>query len=65
MSGYELARKLRQEPPLASVFLIAVTGYGHEEARQASREAGIDEHIAKPIRTSTLLELLTNWSEAK
>jgi CheY-like chemotaxis protein/two-component sensor histidine kinase len=65
MSGYELARKLRQEPPLASVFLIAVTGYGHEEARQASREAGIDEHIAKPIRTSTLLELLTNWSEVK
>jgi two-component system CheB/CheR fusion protein len=64
MSGYELARKFREEPQLASALLIAVTGYGHEEARQASREAGIDEHIAKPIRTATLLELLADWGEA-
>ena len=63
MSGYELARKFRQELQLTSALLVAVTGYGHDEARQASREAGIDEHIAKPIRTTRLLDLLADWRE--
>jgi CheY-like chemotaxis protein len=65
MSGYELARRFREELQLTSALLVAVTGYGHEEARQASREAGIDEHIAKPIRTTTLLDLLADWREAR
>ena len=64
MSGYELARKFREELQLTSALLVAVTGYGHEEARQASREAGIDQHIAKPIRTATLFDILADWSEA-
>src|SRR5262249_14449210 len=48
MDGYEVARRLRQEPGLEKVLLAAVSGYGQEEDRRRAREAGFDRHLVKP-----------------
>ncbi len=49
MDGYELAMRLRQIPQLASLHLVALTGYGQESDRRKSREAGFGEHLVKPV----------------
>jgi len=49
MSGYEVARRLRQLPEFMQTPLVAVTGYGQDEDRRRSREAGFDYHLIKPI----------------
>ncbi|HKB35518.1 MAG TPA: ATP-binding protein, partial [Gemmataceae bacterium] len=58
MDGYELARRLRCLPRLAGVLLIALTGWGQEEFRRRSKEAGFDHHLVKPADPRTLRELL-------
>jgi CheY-like chemotaxis protein len=59
MDGLELARRLRARyPDPATMRLIAVTGFGHEEARERSLAAGFDEHLAKPVELATLQRLL-------
>ena len=58
LSGYEVARRLRQEPALQGVLLAAMTGYSQDEDRQRSREAGFDEHLVKPVDFGTLEALL-------
>jgi signal transduction histidine kinase/CheY-like chemotaxis protein len=62
MDGYELARqmRLRESRPsgLRPMRLIALTGYGQETDRQASREAGFDVHLVKPVDLVTLTEQL-------
>jgi PAS domain S-box-containing protein len=60
MDGYEVARRLRQEPGLEKVLLVAVTGYGQEEDRRLSREAAIDHHLVKPVDPEALLALLAH-----
>jgi CheY-like chemotaxis protein len=49
MNGYELARRLRLDVALGHIVLIAVTGWGQQDDRQRSREAGFDEHLTKPV----------------
>jgi PAS domain S-box-containing protein len=49
MDGHELARRIRKVETIAQPRLVAVTGWGHDQVRAASREAGIDEHLVKPI----------------
>ena len=49
MDGYEVARRLRAEPGLAGMLLIALTGYGQEEDRRRSAQAGFDFHLVKPV----------------
>ena len=58
MDGYELAERLREIPQAARIVLIAITGYGQDEDRRRSREAGIDHHLVKPVAPETLLKLL-------
>src|SRR5262249_34854516 len=45
MDGYEVARRLRQEPESGGVVLVAVTGYGRDEDRRAAAAAGFDHHL--------------------
>jgi two-component system CheB/CheR fusion protein len=49
MDGYEVVRRLRQEPGLEGVLRVALTGYGQEEDRRRSRQATIDYHLVKPL----------------
>ena len=58
ISGYEIARRIRKEPWGAAVRLVALTGWGQEEDRRRSREAGFDGHVMKPIDPAALLSLL-------
>jgi CheY-like chemotaxis protein len=58
MDGYELARRVRSEPHGAELTLIALSGWGNDEDRQRSREAGIDHHLVKPVDLHVLEELL-------
>jgi len=62
MSGYEVARQLRSDPGLSRSVLIAVTGWGSEEDRRRSHDAGFDEHLTKPIDMATLDPLLRRFS---
>jgi CheY-like chemotaxis protein len=48
MDGFEVARRLRADPAFRDVLIIAVTGFGSEEDRKRTREAGIDYHLVKP-----------------
>jgi CheY-like chemotaxis protein len=58
MDGYEVARQLRKQPGLEKVVLAAVTGYGQEEDRRRTHEAGIDEHLVKPVDPTDLEKVL-------
>jgi len=58
MDGYEVAAALRRDPETASARLIAVTGYGREEDRRKSKEAGFDLHLTKPVDPVQLRLLL-------
>jgi DNA-binding response OmpR family regulator len=65
MDGYEVARRLRAEAGSESTTLIAVTGYGSEEARKRSREAGFASHLVKPVNPRVLLDLLLQSEAAE
>jgi PAS domain S-box-containing protein len=58
LNGYEVCRRLRQQPWGASLILVALTGWGQEEDRQRSREAGFNAHMVKPVDHETLTKLL-------
>lgn len=60
MSGYELAARLRELPGIASVPLVALTGYGQEEDRRRTKEAGFAAHLTKPVDMETLRSLLAS-----
>ena len=58
MTGHELARRLRGAPDGDRVLLVAVTGWGQEEDRRRSQEAGFDYHLTKPADPEALQRLL-------
>jgi CheY-like chemotaxis protein len=60
MDGYELARRLRQEPELGGAVLVALTGFGQESDRQRAHEAGFDSHLVKPVKLDALEALLAS-----
>jgi PAS domain S-box-containing protein len=58
LTGYEVARRLREHPGGEAVRIYAMTGYGQDEDRRRSREAGFDGHLVKPVIPSDLLALV-------
>jgi CheY-like chemotaxis protein len=58
LNGYDVARQLRQVDPRRHQCLIAMTGYGTDEDRQRTREAGFDHHVVKPVEPTQLNELV-------
>jgi CheY-like chemotaxis protein len=58
VDGYELARMLKRNPQLASIRLVAHTGYGSPEDRRKAQEAGFDAHLVKPAELEDLEKAL-------
>ena len=58
MNGYEVAKALREIPSLAGMTLVALTGWGGEQDRVLSREAGFDRHLIKPVDMQVIENLL-------
>jgi signal transduction histidine kinase/DNA-binding response OmpR family regulator len=58
LDGYEVARMLRKQPQGHGVILAALTGYGNEEDRCRSQQAGFDHHLVKPVRLEALRRLM-------
>ncbi len=58
MDGLEVARRIRSNPRHRAVGLIALTGYGLESDRRATKEAGFDYHCVKPVQLEELLAVL-------
>ena len=58
LNGYEVAQRIRENAWGASMFLIAVTGWGQEEDRQRSSEVGLNVHMVKPVEPAALERLL-------
>jgi CheY-like chemotaxis protein len=59
MSGYEVAKHLRQEPARKNMLLVALTGYGQPEDRLRSSEAGFDSHLVKPASLKALTSIIS------
>jgi PAS domain S-box-containing protein len=62
MDGYDVARKLRQQPDFEGMKIVAMTGYGRESDLERSQQAGFDHHLVKPVNPLKLLELLATFS---
>ncbi len=58
MDGHELARRLRASPATAHALLVAVTGYGQAQDRDATSQAGFDHHLVKPVDMADLDRIL-------
>jgi CheY-like chemotaxis protein len=58
LNGYEVCRRIRKRPWGSSVLVIALTGWGQEEDRRRSHEAGFDGHLVKPVEYAELMTLL-------
>ena len=58
IDGYEVARRIRAAPWGKSLVLVALTGWGQEEDRRRTREAGFDSHMVKPLNLEALFEYL-------
>jgi CheY-like chemotaxis protein len=65
LNGYDTARAIRQEPWGQNMVLIAVTGWGNDEDRRKSEDAGFDRHLVKPVDPQSLMRLLSELHSVK
>ncbi len=63
MSGFDVAQQLNSQRPRKTPLLIAVTGYGQEQDRRHSAEAGMDLHLVKPIDPEQLRVILERFQQ--
>ncbi len=59
IDGYEVARRIRAEPALEGVLLVALTGYALPDDQRRAEEAGFDAHLAKPAKIEAIEALLS------
>lgn len=60
LDGHEVCRRIRRQPWGKDIVIIALTGWGQEDDRRKSQEAGFDGHLVKPVDYDELLELLAS-----
>jgi CheY-like chemotaxis protein len=58
VDGYEVARRIRRDPLSQGAILVALTGWGQEDDRRRSSEAGFDHHLVKPVHLELLESVL-------
>ena len=65
LNGYEVCRRLRARDWCRDTLILAQTGWGQEQDRERSREAGFDQHFTKPVDDEALLDVLADWRRAQ
>ena len=60
LDGYEVCRRMRQQPWGRDLLIVALTGWGQEEDRERSQSAGFDTHLVKPVDDTVLIRLLAS-----
>ncbi|CAN5720038.1 hypothetical protein BH09MYX1_BH09MYX1_00470 [soil metagenome] len=65
MDGYELARRLREQPGLQNVMLAALTGWGQKEDRRRTSEAGFNHHLVKPPMPKSIEAVLADLKRSR
>jgi PAS domain S-box-containing protein len=63
MNGYEVARRIRQQPACRDVILVAMTGRGQDEDKRRALKAGFNFHAVKPMELTTIEELLAEYAQ--
>ena len=58
LNGYDVCRRIREQPWGKGIFIVAVTGWGQEEDRRRSREVGFNMHLVKPVEPVALEKLV-------
>lgn len=59
LNGYEACRRIREQPWGDGIVMVAVTGWGQDEDRRRSHDAGFDHHMVKPVDPTALMKFLT------
>jgi len=65
MTGYDVAKRMRMLPGMQKTLLVALTGWGTQDDRQRTRDAGFDRHLTKPAELPAVEELLRAAAAAK
>lgn len=60
LNGYDACRHIRKQPWSQGMVLIALTGWGQEDDRRRTEDAGFDHHLVKPVEPTELLKLLAS-----
>jgi CheY-like chemotaxis protein len=63
LDGYEVAKRIREQPTLKNIVLVAMTGYGNVADLRRSEEAGFNHHLVKPADFIKVKEILASVSE--
>jgi CheY-like chemotaxis protein len=63
LDGWKIAERIRQQPTLQNIVLVAMTGYGQNTDRKRSQKAGFDHHFVKPVEFGKLRQILAAVSE--
>ena len=58
LNGYDACRRIREQPWSRGMVIVALTGWGQEEDRRRSADAGFDHHMVKPVEVDALAKLL-------
>ena len=65
LNGYDACRKIRSEDWGRDMILIAQTGWGQEDDRRRTEEAGFDGHVVKPVDPDDLMKMVARLSLAR
>jgi CheY-like chemotaxis protein len=65
LGGHDVCRRVRAQSWGRDIVLVALTGWGQEEDRRRSEEAGFDGHLVKPVGYADLMELLSSLAPAR
>ena len=64
LSGYEVCRRLREQPWGGQISVIALTGWGDQDAVMKGEAAGFDRHLVKPVDEAVLVSTLAGLAAA-
>jgi CheY-like chemotaxis protein len=65
LNGYDACRRIRELPRGKEAVIVALTGWGQDDDKRRSREAGFDGHLVKPVEPAALEKLLADLSSAE